>query len=407
MNFSKKKEIFKAPGFTGEQIEDLEKYGTRGSQAATNNRQSRKEAIIMKKLIILLLTVGFAIVTVSGPAMAREPYYRGKKIEVLIPTSAGGSTDKCGRLFAEGFRKFLKGKPTVVPRNMTGAGGLLATNWLKEKGPKDGTALLTLTGQTALRMLLGSKGARAEVTDFEPLAGQPACRIVVIRAGKGVKTLADIKNLKKGPPLYTAMVSPISGISFILESEMAEIPLKVIPGYKGGKERDLAMLRGEIDIYYQVSTKYKSSIEPLVKRGGIVLWTHGLMGTEGTTIRETGLPDIRTFPEAYKEIYGKDPSGPLWDAYLAVIPLIGNAGKCIAIPREAPQEAKDAIMDAVKTMSADPEFSKVIRKRTKGYDFLYGAELDAALTKARDIKPEQISYLKKFLSSRFEIEFAK
>ena len=69
------------------------------------------------------------------------PYYQGKQLSILINLSAGGPTDTEARLFARHVGKHITGNPTVVARNMTGAGGMVAANWLGQVAPADGTSL--------------------------------------------------------------------------------------------------------------------------------------------------------------------------------------------------------------------------------------------------------------------------
>ena len=79
-------------------------------------------------------------------ADAQEPFYKGKRLTVMINFAAGGPTDIEGRLFARHIARHIAGRPNIIVQNMDGAGGLIGTNWLGEVAPKDGTALGYLTG---------------------------------------------------------------------------------------------------------------------------------------------------------------------------------------------------------------------------------------------------------------------
>lgn len=335
-----------------------------------------------------------------------EHYYEGKRIQIIIPTSVGGGTDRFARLMAQGLSEFVPGNPTVVPRQMTGGGGILAGNWFAEQAPRDGTVLLASAGQGTMRQLLEQKNVRSRPGDFEDLVALPAVRMVMIGPGKGITNREDVKNLRNGQPLHTAHVDPISGISFVLQASMMELPLRMIPGYQGGPERDLAMLRGEIDIIQQVTTTYATSFKPVLDRGGLVLWSDGLMGPDGDIVRDPNFPDVPTFGEVYEAAFGEPPSGPLWELYKIAVPLIGNAAKVLQIHADAPQEAKDALMTGIKAMLADPGFIERMHRESEGHKALYGEELSELLVQARNISEEQKQFFREFISENFEIEFA-
>ena len=69
----------------------------------------------------------------AAPAAQADPvadFYRGKTVNVLIGVGVGGEYDLQARLVARHIGKHIPGNPTVVPQNMTGAGGLKMTNYL-------------------------------------------------------------------------------------------------------------------------------------------------------------------------------------------------------------------------------------------------------------------------------------
>jgi hypothetical protein len=355
--------------------------------------------------MIVITGVAFAMGCSDGPRSESEHYYQGKRIQIIIPTSVGGGTDRFARLMGEGLNKFVPGNPEVVPRQMTGGGGILGANWVVERAPRDGTVLFATTGQGTLRQILGQKALRATANDFEDLIALPATRTVVIAQGKGVERREDIANLRNGGPLHTALVDPIGGISFVVQAGLVGMPLRIIPGYHGGRDRDLAMLRGEIDIIQQIAATFNSSTQPLLDRGDILLWVDGLAGPDGRIVRDPGMADVPTFPEVFEAAFGEPPSGPLWDVYKHVIPLIGNAAKVLQLPVGAPPEAKAALKEGIRAMVADPEFVARIRAESEGHDPVHGDELEALLREARSIPPEKVAFMRGYISERFEMEF--
>ena len=72
-------------------------------------------------------------------AAAQQPYYKGKRLTVLINFAAGGPADIESRIFAKHLVKHIDGAPNLVIQNMDGAGGLIGAQYLGEVAAKDGT----------------------------------------------------------------------------------------------------------------------------------------------------------------------------------------------------------------------------------------------------------------------------
>src|ERR1700759_1047437 len=90
-------------------------------------------------MAIVALLAGMSAAS-SQPA---EDFYRGKKIDMIIGYSPGGTYDLYARLVARYLGNYIPGKPLIVPRNMPGAGSRAAANWVYNVAPKDGTVLAT------------------------------------------------------------------------------------------------------------------------------------------------------------------------------------------------------------------------------------------------------------------------
>jgi tripartite-type tricarboxylate transporter receptor subunit TctC len=75
-----------------------------------------------------------------GHAQSPAEFYKGKTVEVYVGYSAGGGYDVYGRILARYMGKHIPGNPTLVVKNMEGAGSLRLANWIYNAAPKDGTA---------------------------------------------------------------------------------------------------------------------------------------------------------------------------------------------------------------------------------------------------------------------------
>src|SRR5262249_22448487 len=96
----------------------------------------------MRCRVINLVTL-FGFLLLSGAAHA-EPvadFYKGKQVSLYIGTEVGGGYDVYGRILARHLGRHIPGNPTIVVRNMPGAGSLTMGNYIANAGPSDGTAI--------------------------------------------------------------------------------------------------------------------------------------------------------------------------------------------------------------------------------------------------------------------------
>lgn len=193
------------------------------------------------------LGCGFLLsATAHGTATAQvAEFYKGKSIDLYIQTSVGGGYDGYARLVSRFMPKYIPGNPQVLPKNMPGAGGLTAANYLYNAAPKDGTAIGTISRGTAFDPLLGNKAAQLDGTKFNWLGStNNEVSVCVTWHTTGIATFADAQKQEvvvgaTGPTADTYQYPKI--INAALGSKF-----KIVTGYKGGNEVDLAMERGEV-----------------------------------------------------------------------------------------------------------------------------------------------------------------
>jgi hypothetical protein len=103
---------------------------------------------IMKGAMLLVL----GAIGLNAPARAQDvaDFYKTKNVELFIGYSVGGGYDIYGRLVARHIGRFLPGSPTVIPRNMEGAGSVRLTNWLDGAASRDGSVIGTISREEGL-----------------------------------------------------------------------------------------------------------------------------------------------------------------------------------------------------------------------------------------------------------------
>jgi len=185
----------------------------------------------------------------SSPALAQtavENFYKGRTVELVIGTTPGGSYDLYGRLIARNLGKHIPGNPTVIVKNMPGAGHLRMTNWLYNVAPRDGTVLATASQSIAFEQALGSDGIQYDAAKFNWI-GRAAQSVEVTFTWHTSPT----KNIEDARRRETVMgaTGPTSPTVIYLKvlNVLAGAHFKIVTGFRGGPETELAMQRGEVE----------------------------------------------------------------------------------------------------------------------------------------------------------------
>jgi tripartite-type tricarboxylate transporter receptor subunit TctC len=189
-----------------------------------------------------------AAVLAVQPASAQQgaDLFRGKEISLSIGFGPGGGYDTYGRMFARYFGKFVPGNPSVVPKNAPGAGGLRLANQIYNVSPKDGTELALFAASTALEPLFGNKDAKFDTTKFTWIGNLDSdVSSCGVWKHSGIKTWEDMKTKETtfgstGPAAITSIHPRVIGALLGLKT-------KVIHGYSGTRDVNLAMQKGEVD----------------------------------------------------------------------------------------------------------------------------------------------------------------
>src|SRR4051812_18182473 len=82
-----------------------------------------------------------AIASTGAAAQTVEQFYSGRQITMVISAAPGGGYDAAARIIAQHMPKYIPGNPTIVTKNMPGAGGVRAISYLYSEAPKDGATI--------------------------------------------------------------------------------------------------------------------------------------------------------------------------------------------------------------------------------------------------------------------------
>jgi tripartite-type tricarboxylate transporter receptor subunit TctC len=169
----------------------------------------------------------------------------GPSVELYVGYSPGGGYDVYARALARHMDRYIPGHPTILPKNMPGAGSLVLTNWLYNVAPKDGSAFGMIGRGTGFDPLLGSKKAKFDASKFNWIGSMnDEVSVCVAWHTTGITSLEQVKE----KPLVvggTGAAADTDQFPKVLNGVLGT-KFKIVSGYPGGNEINLAMERGEV-----------------------------------------------------------------------------------------------------------------------------------------------------------------
>ena len=175
-----------------------------------------------------------------------DTFYRGKTISIIIPIGPGGAYDAYARLIARHLGRHLPGNPTIIARNMPGAGGVIASNYLYNSAPQDGTTLAIITSSFANEQLSENPQIKYDAQKFLAIGRLlDTTSVLFFWHASPIKTLEDM--LTKPATIAISSIHEVPAYRLRAMNKFIGSSLKPIPGYPAARDYVLASERGETD----------------------------------------------------------------------------------------------------------------------------------------------------------------
>jgi tripartite-type tricarboxylate transporter receptor subunit TctC len=351
---------------------------------------------------LVVAAAGVIGAAVWTPAHAADPFYKGKTLNLIVGYSPGGGSDITCRTFANHLSQHVAGNPTIIVRNMPGAGGLKAMNYVGEAAKPDGTTALCGAVNT-LAQMLGDKSLRVNLQKFNYIAGIPESQVFYLRSDvkPGIKKPADIFNAK-GVIFGGFRVNSSKDLLGRPALDLLGIKYKYVTGVRGDGAGRKHIQQGFLNAWLEGMGSFISISEGTLVKTGIVtpVFQLGQADNKGMlTKRNEAVPDIPTFYELYKAKFGKAPSGNEWDLYQNLAGLLSQALRALALPPGSPDEAVAELRAGFAAMLKDDAFWSDARKGLgETVSFTSGEKTQKAfenqLGASDDLKKFLVSYIK-------------
>lgn len=315
--------------------------------------------------------------TIAAAADPVAEFYKGKTISLIIASGEGGGYDISGRLTAEFLSKFIPGHPTVIARNMPGASGMRAADYMYNVAPQDGT-VICVPQPTLLLNKVVDPTARYEPQRFNWIGRLGALQTLgIVWHTAPAQSVEDAKRTELA---MAAAQGPGTGSNVILAlNRLAGTRFKLVKGYKSGLESSLAMERGEVN---GISS---TSYEVLENKGWISDGTVKVVYVIGMT-RHPKIPQARALPELATN-----------ETDRVVMNSVANAsdiGRSILAPPNVPAERIAALRKAFQALVRDPDFIRESDRRNVALEPLAGDELQNMVNQSMALTPELVERIR-------------
>jgi tripartite-type tricarboxylate transporter receptor subunit TctC len=347
--------------------------------------------MVVNCMRITALSAAILFGGVLSQACAQEPFYKGKRLNLVVNFGPGGPADIEGRLVAKHLVKHIDGAPGVIVQNKEGAGGLVGINYLGELGPRDGTMAGYLTA-AAWNYVIEPSSFRVPFDQYEFVAYQPVNVVYYMRADTppGMKSAADVM---RATSVVTGGLAADSSKDILirLTLDMLGVPYKYVTGFRSSAPARLALQRGEINFFSESSPSYFGVVEPsLTKTGQVIpVWYDPISdGRTFAPFKQMDDQQVASFPEFYRKLKGTLPSGRLWDVYRTNLAVDAAMLRSVVLPPGVPQASVAALRKAFERLNSDKEFAEEALKSIQfAPQFVTGGDLNAQVGRTLVVDP--------------------
>ena len=307
---------------------------------------------IEKQTIALTIKAALcALLLFINTADAQTPFYQGKTITIIHGRDAGGSGDFRVRAVGPFLHKYIPGNPTIVHEYMDGGGGRKAANHIFNSARPDGLTIGNVGGGVVGSAVLGEKGVQYDLEKM-PFIGSPYSAthyVLLTRREAGFRTLDKLRQ-GSGVRFGAQSVGHTNyNIARIVSWLLGLKEHKDVTGFSI-PERDVALLRGEIDAVVSSDDLLVRNAEWLEK-GLIDLHVIVAVPREEKHPRFSYLPEIDGFVKTDRE--------------RKVLTMFRNfrlTGSPFILPPAMPKDRVEIIKEALRKSFSDPAFFKEYRK---------------------------------------------
>jgi tripartite-type tricarboxylate transporter receptor subunit TctC len=326
--------------------------------------------LLRRRSRVLSCALFGACLLAAWPAQAADEaartFFQGKQLRFYTMGSPGGGYDAYMRALIPHIEKKLGAK--LIPTNEPSAGGLIAMNRVINAAP-DGLTILLIGGETLVTaQLFDAPGVNYDVRKLTWLARVSSeAKVALFGPKSPYNSIPEL--IKSEQPVIWAGSGKIDGNADFsaLFAHALGIKSKIIIGYKGTADMNLAIQRGEVDgrvVSEEAAALYGPS------SGMRVLATLARKRAEQ-------FPSIPTIFEAAA-------IGPAQARLIDWRAGIAGLGRVVMVTPGTPQDRTDLLRAVFAEVIADPAFVAEMKRLSLSASYASADEIGVTVERAMD-----------------------
>jgi tripartite-type tricarboxylate transporter receptor subunit TctC len=310
----------------------------------------------------------------------------GKTVTINVPVAPGGGYDTYARLVARHIKKHLPGQPTVIVKNMPGAGGIILAGHLYTQAPKDGTEFAVLQDANLFQQLTTNQALPYDARKFGYLGAlEKFVPIVLTWHTTRFRTFEDTKT----DAMTVGSDGPGSSTDYFprVLNAFFGTKFKVVRGYKGSADITLAIERGELD--------------------GLSSWCYDCMkaqkpdwvaGNKARVLLQLALEgdpelDAKAIPKVIDLAKTVEEKQAVQLAFSGV-----SIARPFVAPPGLPQERLAMLRDALEATVRDPEFLEEARRGQNNIRFTGAARMEEIMAQTYATDPALVQKVRALMT---------
>lgn len=339
-----------------------------------------------------------------GAAWAQD--FNPSQVELIVPYGEGGGSTIHGRLLAGPLAAELPGSPTILVRNIPGAGSVVGINEFANTAAPDGLTVAALGTGTFFQYLLENPAVQYPLPEFRPFLGSPFGVIVYGRTDFGFTDdpVEAVRHAMETRPIYCGDGPTAADLPILVTYSLMGMDIRPVFGMSNAEAR-AGFERGECQINFDNMASWAAGVEPLIEEGSAVpLFTLGYE-RGGVVERDPMAPHIPTFLEIYEEIHGEPLSGIEYDVWKMLFDIRVMASKMFVLPAGTPDEILEIYADAmIAALDSEALQTDAAMDVLGPYPQVVGIEdTQRLLLGAAQVSDEQRQWLRDWLAEVYDV----
>ncbi len=340
-----------------------------------------------------LLGLFLLVVDIQTPAAngaQEQESFAGRTIRIIVPYAPGGAFDRLARFIGGRVGDYIPGNPSVIMQNMPGGGGAVATNYLYNVAPKDGTAMAILNPTLILPQLIGQREMQFDMAKFNWLGSLQRVNVAcMVRKETKINHLSDILGSDKQVLRFGATEAGASNFIWAVFLKDMGAQIKVVTGYPGAAPIYLAIERGEVEGVCSTWDAMRITAKSLHRIG-----TEDREKAITTIFVQTGIKPAEDLPTVplLKGILKTDRQRVLAEALSAPDEVM----RAFALPPGVPAQRVRALRQAFQNVLQDAHLKEMTKKSGDELSPSPGEHVEELMRKViRDTPKESIAEIKR------------